>query len=65
MQTGKNLTENEAKQLRVVGELAEQFAQIRAEIGGMIVRLDEAIEQTMIAILCRSHCILQGMPGLA
>ena len=68
MSTGKNLTEieeNEAKQLRAVSELAEQFAQIHAELGGIIVGSEEAIEQTMIAILCRSHCILLGMPGLA
>ena len=68
MSTGKNLTEieeNEANQLRAVSELAEQFAQIHAELGGIIVGSEEAIEQTMIAILCRSHCILLGMPGLA
>lgn len=59
------IVENDAKQLHAVAELAEQYAQIRAELGGIIVGLDEAIEQTMIAILCRSHCILQGMPGLA
>ncbi len=31
----------------------------------MIVGQDEVAEQLLIAMLCRGHCILQGMPGLA
>ena len=57
--------QSDAEQIKAVGEIADQYDRIRSELGGVIVGLDEAIEQTMIAILCRSHCILQGMPGLA
>jgi MoxR-like ATPase len=38
---------------------------MKNELGGVIVGMDDVTEQLMIGILCRSHCILQGMPGLA
>ncbi|MGD9855439.1 MAG: AAA family ATPase, partial [Planctomycetaceae bacterium] len=31
----------------------------------VIVGMEDVTEQLMIAVLCRGHCILQGMPGLA
>src|SRR4051812_31759010 len=52
-------------EVRGVEELTEKYSLLRDQLGGIIVGLDEVIEQTMIAILCRGHCILQGMPGLA
>ena len=51
--------------VKAVDELSEQYRVLCDQLGGVIVGLDDVIEQTMIAILCRSHCILQGMPGLA
>ena len=35
------------------------------ELSGVIVGMTDVTEQLMIGILCRGHCILQGMPGLA
>src|SRR5205814_10320144 len=32
---------------------------------GTIVDMTDVTEQLMIGILCKGHCILQGMPGLA
>ena len=43
----------------------EVYAAVRTELARSIVGMDGVIEQLMIAILCRGHCILQGMPGLA
>lgn len=43
----------------------EQFQQLRTQLAGVIVGQDEVAEQLLIALLCRGHCILQGMPGLA
>ncbi len=43
----------------------EQFTELRRQIAGVIVGQDEVSEQLLIAMLCRGHCILQGMPGLA
>ena len=32
---------------------------------GVIVGQEEVIEQLLVALLCRGHCILEGVPGLA
>ena len=38
---------------------------IRQELSKVIVGHDEAIEQLLIAIFSRGHCLLEGVPGLA
>jgi MoxR-like ATPase len=38
---------------------------IRTEIGRVIVGQQEVIEQLLIAVLSRGHCVLVGVPGLA
>ncbi len=48
-----------------VDRMHEQFAKLREQLGGVIVGQEEVSEQLLIALLCRGHCILQGMPGLA
>ncbi|MFN9917231.1 MAG: AAA family ATPase, partial [Pirellulaceae bacterium] len=35
------------------------------EVGKLVVGQEETIEQLLIAILSRGHCLLQGVPGLA
>lgn len=52
-------------EVREVGQLKEKYGQLKRQLGGVIVGLDDVIEQAFIAILCKGHCILQGMPGLA
>ena len=42
-----------------------RYQEIREQVGGTIVGLDDVIEQIFITLLCRSHCILEGVPGLA
>jgi MoxR-like ATPase len=48
-----------------VDRMHEQFTELRRQLGGVIVGQDAVAEQLLIALLCRGHCILQGMPGLA
>lgn len=48
-----------------VDKLHEQFQELRRQLGGVIVGLESVSEQLMIGLLCRGHCMLQGMPGLA
>ena len=48
-----------------VDKLHEAFEELRQQLGGVIVGMHEVTEQLMIGMLCRSHCMLQGMPGLA
>ena len=38
---------------------------IRTQVAKIIVGQDEVIEQLLIAILSRGHCLLEGVPGLA
>jgi len=65
MSSTLNETSASTDEVRAVEEFNNKYSQLREQLGGVIVGLDEVIEQTLIAILCRGHCILQGMPGLA
>jgi MoxR-like ATPase len=40
-------------------------ATLRAGIGGIIVGQERVIEQLTVALLCRGHCLIVGVPGLA
>ena len=48
-----------------IDKLNEQLQELRTQLGGVIVGMEDVSEQLLIALLCRGHCILQGMPGLA
>jgi MoxR-like ATPase len=50
---------------RVVEDVHATYRKICDELSGTIVGMNDVTEQLMISILCRGHCILQGMPGLA
>lgn len=50
---------------RSVGEIHERYAELKSQLANVIVGMEDVTEQLMIAVLCRGHCILQGMPGLA
>jgi MoxR-like ATPase len=51
--------------LKTVERLNEGFKKIKAEIGKVIIGQDQVIEQLLIAILARGHCLFVGVPGLA
>ena len=46
-------------------KIATVYRQMAAEVGKAIVGQHEVIEQLFIAIFARSHCLLEGVPGLA
>ena len=50
---------------RIVDGVHAKYQQMCNELSGTIVGMKDITEQLMIGILCRGHCILQGMPGLA
>ncbi len=50
---------------RVVENVYATYKKMCQELSGTIVGMNDVTEQLMIGILCRGHCILQGMPGLA
>jgi MoxR-like ATPase len=45
--------------------LAQRYQQLRQEIGKVIIGQDQVVENILIGILCRSHALLVGVPGLA
>ena len=46
-------------------QLVESCRRIREQVGRIVVGQDSVIEQLLIAILARGHCLLEGVPGLA
>ena len=51
--------------LAALERLRDAYEAIRKEIGRVIVGQQEVIEQLLIAVLSRGHCVLVGVPGLA
>ena len=48
-----------------VERLHEVYQQMKTELGRVIVGQDQVVEQTLMAIFCRGHALLVGVPGLA
>ena len=46
-------------------ELRTAYDQIREQIARQIVGQTEVVDQLLIAVFARGHCILEGVPGLA
>jgi len=55
----------EKDELQAVKQLHENYQKIQRQMGGVIVGLEDVIEQLMVVLLCRGHGILEGVPGLA
>ncbi len=51
--------------LATVELLRERYRAVRAELQKVIVGQDEVIEQILVSIFARGHCLLVGVPGLA
>ncbi len=49
----------------LVARLGEARRTLLAEIKKVIVGQEEVLEQLFLAVLCRGHCLLEGVPGLA
>src|SRR5438105_13288581 len=48
-----------------IDKLQNAYASIKAQMSQVIVGQEEVIEQLLIALFSRGHCILEGVPGLA
>src|SRR5246127_151218 len=46
-------------------ELATAYAQLKEQIARVIVGQQEVVEQLLMALFSRGHCLLVGVPGLA
>jgi MoxR-like ATPase len=56
------LAEND---LEAVRKLRDAFQEIKNQLRRVIVGQDRVIEELLIALFSRGHCILEGVPGLA
>ncbi|GAC1341043.1 MAG: MoxR family ATPase [Myxococcales bacterium] len=54
-----------ASDAELIGELAAAKKQIQTEIGKRVVGQEAVIEQLLIALFARGHCLFVGVPGLA
>ena len=55
----------ESEDIEAVERLGEARDKIVTELRKTIVGMDEVIDEMMIAIFARGHCLLVGVPGLA
>lgn len=51
--------------VQLVEQLNKKVSEIKSEIAKVIVGQDEIINQLIISLLSRGHCLLVGVPGLA
>ena len=51
--------------VKALEKLSESYKAVRQQLGKVIVGQNEVIEQLMIAIFAKGHCLLEGVPGLA
>ena len=54
-----------ADDVQLVEKLNETVKKIKEEIAKIIIGQDEIIDQLLISLLSRGHCLLVGVPGLA
>ncbi len=48
-----------------IDAFAQKFKDLKKEIAKVIVGQDEVVDQVLISIFSRGHCLLVGVPGLA
>ena len=54
-----------ATDVELIQKVRDAHAKLRKEIGKVIVGQNEVVDQLLMAIFCRSHALLMGVPGLA
>ena len=54
-----------SEELGNVKKLQEAYAALKGELGKVIVGQSQVMEELLIALFCRGHCLLVGVPGLA
>jgi MoxR-like ATPase len=54
-----------ADEMAAIEKLQKAYHEMRAELGKVIVGQEAVIEELLIALFCRGHALLVGVPGLA
>jgi len=58
-------TDIEKTDLQAIDKIVEGRARIKKEIAKAIVGQEEVIDDLLIALFCKGHCLFVGVPGLA
>src|SRR6476469_6731334 len=58
-------TDLNADELAAVERLQKAYHNMKAELGKVIVGQEDVIEELLIALFCKGHALLVGVPGLA
>src|SRR5690348_2408555 len=58
-------TDLAADELAAVEKLQKGYHNLKSELGKVIVGQELVIEELLIALFCRGHALLVGVPGLA
>lgn len=53
---------SESNRFKVQNQL---MAEVRQEIGQVVVGLDDLLDRLLVALLCNGHVLIEGVPGLA
>lgn len=53
------------REAQAIKGLATAYSRMRDEIGKVIIGQDEVIDELLISMFSRGHCLLVGVPGLA
>ena len=60
--SSSNQTKDDEKMAQA---LVEAYEKLKSQVQQVIVGQDDVLEQLLIAMLARGHCLLEGVPGLA
>jgi MoxR-like ATPase len=53
------------EELASIAKLQDAYSALKTELGKVIVGQSQVMEELLIALFCRGHCLLVGVPGLA
>ena len=59
------MTEESRRDVAMAERLTEAKASLRRQLSAVIVGQEAVVEEVLIALFARGHCLLQGVPGLA
>src|SRR5919204_1937428 len=65
MTTPTRLPTTEPNDLAALERLRAAYSTMREEIGRVVIGQNQVVEEILIAIFSRGHCVLVGVPGLA
>ncbi len=55
----------QSSDIQLLKKLAQSTDNIRSEIGKIIVGQHDVVDQLLVSLFARGHCLLVGVPGLA